>query len=87
MYNIILFSCRNGYLQLDEGVVTVNQVGGGGDMGQGIILASTGDYLAQKDGTTPQFASFNIVDGQVSQDFSHTRRYDLKKPLHINIYF
>ncbi|KAK4304403.1 hypothetical protein Pmani_023646 [Petrolisthes manimaculis] len=56
---------RNGYLQLDEGMVTVSQVGGGGDMGQGIILASTGDYLAQKDGTTPQFASFNIVDGQM----------------------
>lgn len=52
---------RSGFLQLDEGMVAMNQ-----DMGQGgIILASDGDYLTQKDGTIPQFAALNIVDGQV----------------------
>ncbi|KAK8394013.1 hypothetical protein O3P69_006305 [Scylla paramamosain] len=52
---------RSGFLQLDEGMVTMNQ-----DMGQGgIILASDGDYLTQKDNTIPQFAALNIVDGQM----------------------
>lgn len=47
-------------------MVTMNQ-----DMGQGgIILASDGDYLTQKDGTIPQFAALNIVDGQVGQGAS-----------------
>lgn len=55
-------SCRNGFLQLDESMVTMNQ-----DIGQGgIILASDGDYLTQKESTIPQFAALNIVDGQVS---------------------
>lgn len=54
-------TCRNGFLQLDESMVAMNQ-----DMSQGgIILASDGDYLTQKDGTIPQFAALNIVDGQV----------------------
>nr|XP_045610997.1 zinc finger protein 236-like isoform X2 [Procambarus clarkii] len=55
---------RNGFLQLDEGMVTMNHVGS--EIGQGgVILASTGDYLSHKDGTIPQFASLNIVDGQM----------------------
>lgn len=55
---------RGGFLQLDEGMVAVNQVGG--DIGQsGVILANAGECLTQKDGTIPQFASFSIVDGQM----------------------
>nr|XP_053626757.1 zinc finger protein 236-like isoform X2 [Cherax quadricarinatus] len=55
---------RSGFLQLDEGMVTVTH--DGSEIGQGgVILASTGDYLTQKDGTIPQFASLNIVDGQM----------------------
>lgn len=61
-FDVCLF-CRNGFLQLDESMVAMNQ-----DMGQGgIILASDGDYLTQKDGTIPQFAALNIVEGQVGQ--------------------
>ncbi|KAK7069014.1 hypothetical protein SK128_017863 [Halocaridina rubra] len=55
---------RGGFLQLDDGMVAISE--DGGDLGQtGVILTSTEDYLTQKDGAVSQFASLNIVDGQM----------------------
>ncbi|XP_064119872.1 uncharacterized protein LOC135224617, partial [Macrobrachium nipponense] len=55
---------RGGFLQLDENMVAMNDVGG--DLGQtGVILASADDYLTQKEDAIPQFAALSVVDGQM----------------------
>ncbi|XP_068241557.1 zinc finger protein 236-like isoform X1 [Palaemon carinicauda] len=55
---------RSSFLQLDENMVAMNDVGG--DLGQtGVILANADDYLTQKEDAIPQFAALSVVDGQM----------------------